>query len=151
MSRLGELERTDWGSWSEQSCFEFDRHWRTSRCRAGGIEVNVPQSGARVLLSDDAARDLDEIYAHVNYRESWSEAEQLLARIADTLAELSAKPEGNGYPAELLELGIREYREARTEDLRLIYRSTGSAVHILLIIDGRRDLRSLLQRRLLEA
>jgi toxin ParE1/3/4 len=47
-------------------------------------------------------------------------------------------------------LGIREYREVFFKPYRLIYRIIGNKVYIMLIVDGRRDMQSLLQRRLLE-
>jgi toxin ParE1/3/4 len=49
----------------------------------------------------------------------------------------------------LLALGIREYRQAFFKPYRLIYRVIGKRVFIYLIADGRRDMQSLLSRRLL--
>lgn len=53
------------------------------------------------------------------------------------------------YPKELLDLGIREYREIFFKPYRIIYRMMGNNVYVLLIADGRRDMQTLLQRRLL--
>ena len=103
-----------------------------------------------VLLTDDAARDLDEIYARVHLQRSWTEAEEVLDEIASALTEAAAGSEVR-HPPELLALGIRDYREAGDGDYRVIYRVEPRAVYVLLIIDGRRDLRGLLERRLLEA
>jgi toxin ParE1/3/4 len=55
------------------------------------------------------------------------------------------------YPKELLALGIREYREIFFKPYRVIYRVLGNVVHVFLIADGRRDMQTLLQRRLLDA
>ena len=57
--------------------------------------------------------------------------------------------EGNSYPKELLQLGIREYRQALFKPYRLIYRVTGKQVFIYMIADGRRDMQMLLTRRML--
>jgi toxin ParE1/3/4 len=67
------------------------------------------------------------------------------------LGSLSESPEGGTYPKELLALGIRDYREIFLKPYRLIYRVMCDKVHVLLIVDGRRDMQTLLQRRLLEA
>ncbi|HDR16533.1 MAG TPA: hypothetical protein ENN79_13840, partial [Desulfobacteraceae bacterium] len=53
------------------------------------------------------------------------------------------------YPKELLALGIREYREIFFKPYRIIYRVMDKNVYVLLIADGRRDMQTLLQRRLL--
>jgi toxin ParE1/3/4 len=48
-------------------------------------------------------------------------------------------------------LGIREYREVFFKPYRIIYRVVEKNVYIFLIADGRRDMQTLLQRRLLDA
>ncbi len=57
-----------------------------------------------------------------------------------------------GKPAvgyELPALGIKEYRQTSFKSYRMIYRITSSQVIIYLIADGRRDMQSVLARRLL--
>lgn len=103
-----------------------------------------------VLLTDDAARDLDEIYARVKLQRSWQGAEEALDELSAAFAEAAAGPLER-HPPELLALGIRDYLEAGSGEFRVIYRAEARAVYVLLIVDGRRDLRSLLERRLLEA
>ena len=58
-------------------------------------------------------------------------------------------PERTSYPGELGGLGIKEYRQTLFKPYRVIYRVTGSQVIIYLIADGRRDMPSVLARRLL--
>jgi len=50
---------------------------------------------------------------------------------------------------ELLSIGVREYREILFKPYRIIYRVIENNVYVLLIADGRRDMQTLLQRRLL--
>jgi toxin ParE1/3/4 len=64
---------------------------------------------------------------------------------------LSRFPERGSYPKELLGLGIKEYRQAFLKPYRVVYRVTGHHVIIYLIADGRRDLQTVLARRLLGA
>ena len=66
-------------------------------------------------------------------------------------SSLSGSPERGAYPKEPLTLGIRDYREIFIKPYRVIYRVMGDIVYVLLIVDGRRDMQTLLQRRLLEA
>jgi toxin ParE1/3/4 len=46
-------------------------------------------------------------------------------------------------------LGIKEYRQVFVKPYRLIYRVMGADVVVYVIADGRRDMQSLLTRRLL--
>jgi toxin ParE1/3/4 len=53
------------------------------------------------------------------------------------------------HPKELSSLGNREYREIHFKPYRIIYRIVDEYVYIYLITDGRRDMQTLLNRRLL--
>ncbi len=104
-----------------------------------------------VGMTDDAARDLDELYRYIDRHDVPGKADLVLKKIKKVLVSLSETPERGVYPRELLDLGIREYREVFFKPYRIIYRVIGDGVFVLLIADGRRDMQSLLQRRLLEA
>ena len=104
-----------------------------------------------VLLTKDAARDLNELYDYITVHDSPGKADYVLKKIEKTFSALSEFPERGIYPKELLKLGIREYREIFFKPYRIIYRIMDKAVYVLLIVDGRRDLQTLLQRRLLES
>jgi toxin ParE1/3/4 len=62
---------------------------------------------------------------------------------------LSEFPKRGAYPKELLAIGIREYHEIFFKPYRIIYRVMDKNVYVLLIVDDRRDMQALLQRRLL--
>lgn len=104
-----------------------------------------------VLLTNDAARDLEEIYNYIALHDSPQNADYILSRIEKVFSSLSEFPERGVYPDELLALGIREYREIFFKPYRIVYRVMNNIVYVLLIVDGRRDMQSLLQRRLLNA
>ena len=74
----------------------------------------------------------------------------MLERIERVFSRLSEHPQRGSYPKELLEIGIREYREVFFKPYRIIYRVTGNNVYVLVVTDGRRDMRALLERRLLQ-
>lgn len=104
-----------------------------------------------VLLTNDAARDLDELYEYISLHDAPEKTNSVLDKIESTFTRLSESPESGTHPKELLALGIREYREIFFKPYRIIYRVVSKNVYIFLIVDGRRDMQSLLQRRLLEA
>ena len=104
-----------------------------------------------VLLTNDAAGDLNELYNYIAVHDSPRKADYVLEKIEKTFSALSEFPERGVYPKELLKLGIREYREIFFKPYRIIYRVMDKNVYVLLIVDGRRDMQSLLQRRILDA
>ncbi len=102
-----------------------------------------------VLLTAGAEKDLEEIFDYITELDSPGNANHLLDQLLKVTDSLAAFPERGSYPKELLALGIREYRQAFFKPYRLIYRVIGKRVFIYLIADGRRDMQSLLSRRLL--
>ena len=104
-----------------------------------------------VLLTDDAARDLDELHDYIAKHDAPRKADYVLEQIEKAFSSLSESPERGTYPKELLALGMREYREVFFKPYRVIYRVIEKNVYVLLIVDGRRDMRAVLQRRLLRA
>lgn len=64
-----------------------------------------------VLLTEDAAQDLEELYLYIARQDGWQKAQYVLDRIGKAIASLSEYPERGSYPHELSSLGILEYRE----------------------------------------
>ena len=104
-----------------------------------------------VLLTNDAARDIEDLYDYIAVHDAPRKADYVLEQIEKAFSKLSEFPERGTYPKELLALGIREYREIFFKPYRIIYRVMNKNVYVLLIVDDRRDMQSLLQRRLLNA
>ena len=102
-----------------------------------------------VLLTDDAARDLEDLYDYISSHDVPGKAAHVLEHIENLLNSLSENPRRGAYPRELIAVGLREYHEIFFKPYRIIYRIIENNVFVLLIADGRRDLQSLLQRRLL--
>jgi len=103
-----------------------------------------------VFLTDDAARDLEELHDCLSLHDGPGKADHVIVRIEKAFNSLSEFPRRGVYPRELLALGIREYREIFFKPYRIIYRIIEDKVYVLLIADGRRDMQTLLQRRLLQ-
>jgi toxin ParE1/3/4 len=104
----------------------------------------------RVFLTNSASRDLADIDDYLCTHDSPQSADQVLGKIEEALNSLAELPERGSYPRELVELGIREYREIYFKPYRIIYRVLGTTIYVYVIADGRRDMQSLLSRRLLE-
>lgn len=104
-----------------------------------------------VLITAGAERDLEEIYEHIAEFDSLEKADYVLNRLLEVAERLATFPDRGPHPRELQALGIREYRQTFFKPYRLIYRVVGQQVFIYFIADGRRDMQSLLSRRLLGA
>ena len=104
-----------------------------------------------VQLTDDAEHDLEELCDYIERHDTPGRADHVLEQLEKVFDNLSAHPHRGNYPKELLEVGIREYREVFFKPYRVIYQVMENEVYVLLIADGRRDMQTLLQRRLLGA
>jgi toxin ParE1/3/4 len=104
----------------------------------------------QVSLTEDAARDLKKIFEYIAEHDDPAKANHVLDRIEEALESLAMFSERGSHPKELLSLGIREYRQTFLKPYRVIYRIVGQRVYVYLIVDGRRDMQTLLARRLLE-
>ena len=104
-----------------------------------------------VQLTDDAVGDLEEICDYIGRHDGPGRADHVLEQIERAFHTLSEYPQRGSYPKELLEIGIREYREVFFKPYRIIYRVVEDNVYVLVIADGRRDMQALLERRLLQA
>lgn len=102
-----------------------------------------------VRLTRDALIDLEEIYDWIAAHDSPERAAHVQDRIIDVIEALAKLPERGAHPRELLALGIRQYRETFFKPYRIIYAVEGNGVDVYVIADGRRDMQSLLARRLL--
>ena len=104
-----------------------------------------------VLLTDDAIRDLEDIDDYISEHDSPQNADYVLNEIETAILKLAELPDRGTYPKELSTLGIKEYREVFFKPYRIIYRVFGNKVYVYVIADGRRDMQTLLSRRLLGA
>ena len=102
-----------------------------------------------VLLTLGAEQDLEAIYDYIAEFDCQRSANYVLDQLMVAAQRLASFPERGSYPRELIALGIKDYRQTFFKPYRVIYRVMGARVIIYLIAAGRRDMQSLLLRRLL--
>lgn len=103
----------------------------------------------RVLFAEDAERDIEDLYFLIAGRDGVETAERILSEIETACLGLDAFPERGNIPKELVAIGISEYRELHHKPWRVIYHIIGNNVVVYCVTDGRRDMKSFLERRLL--
>ena len=104
-----------------------------------------------VMLTEGAEQDLESIYDYIAEFDCKANADHVLDRLLEVVESLSIFPERGAYPKDLVTLGIRDYRQTAFKPYRVIYRVMAQKVYIYVIADSRRDMQSLLARRLLGA
>lgn len=106
-----------------------------------------------VQMTAAARRDLREIVRWIARNDSLLAAHHVLEQIERTCQALATFPDRGAFPPELLAIGVRSFRQVNFKPYRIVYRVLPDAappcVAVLLIADGRRDLASLFDRRLL--
>lgn len=101
-----------------------------------------------ILLTRSAEDDLAEIFDYVEQHDSPERADALLDGIEQVIGSLKNLPERGHYLPELLRIGMREYRELHYKPYRIIYELRGADLIVHCVLDGRRDMQSLLHQRL---
>lgn len=111
----------------------------------------MPEDGIKhdVLLTGGAEQDLEAIYDYISEFDCVTNANYVLDQLMEVAHGLSTYPERGSVPRELGALGIREYRQTFFKPYRLIYRVIETRVLVYVIADGRRDMQTLLMRRIL--
>ncbi len=69
--------------------------------------------------------------------------------VEDTIQKLESHPMCGHIPPELERIGVLEFREVHYKPYRIIYEVYKSEVFVYCVLDGRRDMQELLQKRIL--
>jgi toxin ParE1/3/4 len=102
-----------------------------------------------VELTQGAEDDLEEIHGHRTQVGGADDADALIDEFLSVIESLEVFPDRGAIPEEIEGLGLKDFRQVLLRQFRLIYRVIELRVVILVIADGRRDMQTLLERRLL--
>ncbi len=107
--------------------------------------------GFRVVILDSAEQDLKELRAYVlkNFSmETWSTT---YVKIKEAIRNLENFPQAGSIPEEIEKLNLTQYRQILSGMNRVIYEVRQDVIYVHIVVDARRDMNSLLTRRLLRA
>ena len=104
----------------------------------------------RVLWTLTAKTDLDAIVAYIA-TDSIENALSVLDRLQERADSLTTAAERGRLAPELRSIGVNQYRELIERPWRIVYRIEPDTVMVLAVLDGRRDLESLLLDRLVRS
>lgn len=104
-----------------------------------------------VLLTDGAARDLDEWYASAYARGGAALAARILDAFEVVVEDIAADSLTSVVVPELRQFGRRAERQVVTTDgLRVVFRVNLGVVEVVLLAPEKRSFQALLERRLLD-
>ena len=102
-----------------------------------------------IRFTRGADQDLQLIHGYRIARDGEAAADDWLATLIERIATLRQFPDRGSIPPELQRIGMRDFRQVLCGPYRIIYRVIDATVFIRVIADGRRDLATLLEQRLL--
>ncbi|MFW2374821.1 MAG: type II toxin-antitoxin system RelE/ParE family toxin [Gammaproteobacteria bacterium] len=102
----------------------------------------------QVRLTSEAEKDIEDIYDYIAKKDTLQNAEHVLDKLQQLILTLDETPERGHYPPELSRQGIKEFREVIFKTYRVICEVAGNKAIVHLCVDGRRDMKTLLERRL---
>jgi toxin ParE1/3/4 len=101
-----------------------------------------------VRITSAARRDLEDIHNWIAENDSPENADYVLDRISEIAENIANFPQRGSCPKELPPGVKTQYRQVFFKPYRVIHQVIRSEVVIHLIADGRRNMQSLLLRRL---
>ncbi len=102
-----------------------------------------------VLLTPDAQLDVQDIYDYIANNDSELKADAVIEKLQAIMISLENFPQRDTVTKELRDIGISDYREVYFKPYRIIYRTRQEQVMIYLVVDGRRNMQTVLTRRLM--
>jgi toxin ParE1/3/4 len=109
------------------------------------------QAKLKLLILDEAQEDTKDLRRYILKSfgaETWK---QTSAELTATFNNIKQFPQSGYVPAELADFGGLNFREALSGQNRVIYEVRDDTIYIHVVTDTRRDLRTLLQKRLLRS
>jgi plasmid stabilization system protein ParE len=103
----------------------------------------------KIIILESAEHDLKELRSYIVKdfsQESWQKA---FDRIKAAIRNLKAFPYAGSIPEEFEKINLSQYRQVISGMNRIIYEVRQDSIYIHLIADTRRDLKTVLTRRLL--
>ncbi|WP_168788225.1 type II toxin-antitoxin system RelE/ParE family toxin [Paraburkholderia aromaticivorans] len=111
----------------------------------------MAQTTFKLLILEEAQEDMKDLRRYILRSfgaETWN---QTSSQLAVTFQNIKQIPQSGYVPTELSDFGGLNFREALSGQNRVIYEVRGDTIYIHVVTDTRRDLRTLLQKRLLRS
>jgi toxin ParE1/3/4 len=101
-----------------------------------------------VRFTKGARNDLRNLHVYISKNDSQKSADYVVREIVRAVLALRDYPNRGAYLPELLRMGNCSYRQISFKPFCIFYRIRTGIPYIAIVADGRRDMASLLARRL---
>jgi plasmid stabilization system protein ParE len=105
----------------------------------------------RVVILDSAEKDLKELKAYVIKNFSLEVWQNTFGEIKEAIRNLQRFLQAGFIPDEIAKLNLTQYRQVLSGMNRITYEVRQDSIYVHVIADARRDMNSLLTRRLLRS
>jgi len=102
-----------------------------------------------VVILPEAKEDLIDIYLYLAKHDSTARANMLLDGLEEKCASLCNNPERGHAAPELKRVHVESFREIHYKPYRIVFQISNEKVFVHAILDGRRELQELLERRVI--
>ena len=109
------------------------------------------QAKLKLLILDEAQEDTKDLRRYILKSFGAGTWKQTSAELTVTFGNIRQFPQSGYVPTELADFGGLHFREALSGQNRIIYELRDDTIYIHVVTDARRDLRTLLQKRLLRS
>ena len=105
--------------------------------------------GFNVLMTRGAEDDVFSLWSYLTDCRGMDDADYVVGELERVIFSLADAPMRGHIPPELGRLHVGGFLQVHFKPYRIIYQVTGKDVFVFCVLDGRRDVESVLRRRLL--
>ena len=102
-----------------------------------------------VLLTHGAEDDIVSLLTYLAENQTVEDADYVAGKLKQVILSLGETPERGHAPPELERVHVTGFLQVHFKPYRIIYQLEGTCVYVFCVLDGRRDIESVLRRRLL--
>lgn len=103
----------------------------------------------KIRITEEAEKDILDIYYYVARTDSEESATRLIDHLEKVCISLADLPARGHIPPELKDIAVKDYLEIHFKPYRIIYQIIDKSIYVHCIVDGRRDMQSLLEHRMI--
>jgi plasmid stabilization system protein ParE len=105
----------------------------------------------KIIILHSAEQDMKDIKTYIVKNFSAAAWQNTYDKLKKAIRKLKAFPHAGSTPDELEKVNLNQFRQIISGMNRIIYEVRQDTIYIHVIVDGRRDMKSLLTRRLLRS
>lgn len=103
----------------------------------------------KVVILESAEHDLKELRDYIIKNFSLRTWQNTYGKLKKAIRKLKTFPHAGSVPDEIEKLNLSQYRQVLSGMNRIVYEVRQDTIYIHIVVDARRDMNSLLTRRLL--